>query len=203
MAFNYRVTVSVRRGGETIVGSNVRRLRWHQGIEQLGFMDVSSYRTRGEATLVALEKGPLLATLAYKTFNRDLQAWYVESDVWTPDAAFRRVFGADRASWRRKPGRPVELTPAEFPLLVTFRDPQDPQSVTEVDPDDLQPHFGPGVALKSITVEVTRHAPTRGLKRQLPWIVTLEGKTLSGDTAKGRSTALGDNLYVSQLSSEN
>ena len=39
----------------------------------------------------------------------------------------------------------VELAPGDLPLLVRFRDINDPTTVERVDPNDLAASFGPGV----------------------------------------------------------
>lgn len=58
-----------------------------------------------------------------------------------------------------------------YPLLVTFTDINDPASVRRVDPDDLAAAFGPGYALKAITLEITDEAVTAGrVKSILGWL---------------------------------
>lgn len=200
ITFNYRLSVSVRVGDQTVIGSNVRRLRWDQGIKQLGFMDVSRWKTQGEATLIDLgARGLLIATLAQKLFSAETGSWYVGSGTWTPVPAFARAFGPEPSRWPQRRTTPVALLPSELPLLVTFHDPANPRSVAEVAPDSLSKNFGAGVTLESIVVEITRDAATQDLRRRLPWISDLKARTLGGGAAKGHSTALYDNLYVEHL----
>jgi hypothetical protein len=45
-----------------------------------------------------------------------------------------------------KCGRPVAITPADLPDLVTFADTNDPKSVMLVDPDNLNATLGRGVS---------------------------------------------------------
>lgn len=188
VSFNYRVSVSVRRGGEPIVGSNVRRLRWHQGIKQLGFMDVSQWMTQGEATLVDLgSQGLLIATMAMRLFSPETSRWYVPSEIWTPAPAFTRAFGADVSTWPRQRNRPVALLPSEMPLLVTFRDPTDPHSLVEVPPEALSQVFGAGISLGQMTVEVTGSARTRHtVGPVLPWLRSLGEAPLPGSRVGSR-----------------
>jgi hypothetical protein len=62
-----------------------------------------------------------------------------------------------------------EIPPSEYPLLLTFRKMGDPKSAERVDPNDLAASFGPGVRLKSMTIEVTDEPVTRGkIERVLP-----------------------------------
>ena len=59
--------------------------------------------------------------------------------------------------------REIRVLPRErYPLLVTFTDLADPTTVRRVDPDDLAATFGPGVALKRVTLEITDEAVTEG-----------------------------------------
>lgn len=68
-------------------------------------------------------------------------------------------------------GRPVEIPPDEYPLMVTFGDLKDPTSVQEVNPSNLPATFGPGYKIKSYTVEITDEPVTAGrVEALLPWI---------------------------------
>jgi hypothetical protein len=55
----------------------------------------------------------------------------------------------------------IAVPEVQYPMLVTFGDIADPASVKLVDPADLAASFGPGVRLKSVTLEVTDEAVTR------------------------------------------
>jgi hypothetical protein len=66
------------------------------------------------------------------------------------------------------------------PYFVRLKDMADPQSVVEVDPENLAKAFGPGVKLKDIFIEITNEPVTIGLEKRLPWLVKLRGKTLDG-----------------------
>lgn len=63
------------------------------------------------------------------------------------------------------------------PTLVRFRDLSDPSTLEVVDPDDLEARFGPGYALKSITLAGVDAPRTQGrIKTVLPWLKEL-GRT--------------------------
>jgi hypothetical protein len=47
------------------------------------------------------------------------------------------------------------LDPDNYPLLVTFKENDDPKSVRRVNPDDLAAVFGAGHSLGAITMEIT------------------------------------------------
>ena len=57
-----------------------------------------------------------------------------------------------------------------LPRIVTFRDMRDPGSIVEVAPGDLARQFGPGTALRSVTVTKTSAPLTQTLFDVLPWL---------------------------------
>jgi hypothetical protein len=63
--------------------------------------------------------------------------------------------------------RTVELPRSAYPLIVTFRNPADPQSVEGVDPDSTT-QLGPGTHLRRITIRTTRKPVTRRIEERLP-----------------------------------
>jgi hypothetical protein len=70
-------------------------------------------------------------------------------------------------------GQTRELTPKQYPLLVTFGDISDPASVKRVDPNNLELAFGPGYALQSITLSLTDEPVTTGeVEKVLPCLTT-------------------------------
>ena len=58
----------------------------------------------------------------------------------------------------------------QYPLLVRFRDLDQPESVEAVAPDALEEAFGSGVKLKRITVQITDEPVTNDIKKRLPWL---------------------------------
>lgn len=71
---------------------------------------------------------------------------------------------------RRKPKG--ELPFKDLPVLVRFRDPNDPTSVELVDPLNLAASFGPGMTLKRASVEITDDPITNGIEARLPWLTS-------------------------------
>ena len=62
-----------------------------------------------------------------------------------------------------------------YPLLVTFTDINDPSSVKKVEPWDLESHFGAGVKLKRITLEITDEPVTEGrVETVLGWFYDVD-----------------------------
>ena len=82
---------------------------------------------------------------------------------------------------------PRAITPADLPDLVTFADINDPKSVIEVDPNDLQATPGPNITWNEITLESTNEPITRSIRTKLPWLpkyvaenLRLDGSQLGG-----------------------
>lgn len=69
------------------------------------------------------------------------------------------------------PDTPAPIPPNAYPLLVTFDDLAQPQTVREVDPTNLAATFGPGVVLRGMTLELTHKAMTQGsIEQLLVWL---------------------------------
>lgn len=64
---------------------------------------------------------------------------------------------------------------ARLPLMVAFKDIDDPTSVVQVRPDDLSAVFGPGVRLMRATIETTHGAVTTGIEKRLTWLKNQRG----------------------------
>ncbi len=64
----------------------------------------------------------------------------------------------------------VEIRPDSLPMLVRFRDVNDPTSVERVEPDDLTATFGAGVKLLRATVQIVDEPVTKGIETRLPWV---------------------------------
>ncbi|MGL4239164.1 hypothetical protein [Tabrizicola sp.] len=91
---------------------------------------------------------------------------------------------------------PVPLPTEGWPMLVTFDNIASPETVREVDPEDLGAVFGEGVRLKAVTLEITREAVTEGrVEGLLGWLGPYpEPHLIPGD---GRSTDIPFGMAVS------
>jgi hypothetical protein len=65
---------------------------------------------------------------------------------------------------------PIDIPLGALPLLVRFRDLNDPTTVERVDPFDLAGSFGAGVKIKRATIEITNAPVTTGIEQKLPWL---------------------------------
>jgi hypothetical protein len=70
-------------------------------------------------------------------------------------------------------------------MLVRFGDLRDPRSVEKVDPGNLAASFGPGFALRRITVQLTEDDVTTGIGKRLGWLGTSVQGYLDGQFTGG------------------
>ncbi len=89
-----------------------------------------------------------------------------------------------------------DLSPKQYPLLVTFSDIEDPASVARVDPDDLAATFGPGYALASITLAITDEPVTKGrVEAVLGWLGDIKGRIKPTDKKYADELDVEETLY--------
>jgi hypothetical protein len=166
------------------------------GVVEVIFYDVSfpergtMHKLRGEALYLDLGPGarPLIALL-----TNQLHPKYGKEQRWTRDAGpddnlLSALYGVslsagilDYVSQISRMRGPRKVTPADLPDLVTFADINDPKSVIEVDPGNLQATLGPNVTWNEITLESTDEPITAGIATKLTWLPAYHGKMLDGD----------------------
>lgn len=201
--YRYRLTVEVAtpagvRSGSSVIAVEQTLVR--PGMNPAG--QAVERRIRGEAVAVDLPGGRTLFALLRSEENSDwagyIMQWLAPDQ---PGDSFaeglddmlplegRGPIAVPRTLeiWRGQP--PVSA----YPMLVTFGDPADPTSVQPVDPDDLAATFGPGVALRRITVEMTDDAVTRGIEGRLGWMNTYRDRWFDG------SSTISEDLTTSDI----
>jgi len=168
--YRYRLTVQVGRDGETYASSSVIEVVRTEAYNAiLG-------EAKGEAVAVDVPgSGTLFALLRGKPGDAD---WAFTMPHYAFEAQLGSVAMVDRAildKLEQMQGVKVDLKPEHYPMLVRFRDINDPTTVQLADPTDLAASFGSGVTLKRITVEVTDEAVTTGIGKRLGWLETQTG----------------------------
>jgi len=182
---SYKLTLAVNTPDGVKRGSSVVEiLFWDVSIPENGTM----HKLRGEALYLDLGPGarPLIALLTSQLHpeygTTVIAGRRVLKQRWSRDGGpdlnfFLRLYGeppvdnvlagvtrlADMRGSRR-------ITPADLPDLVTFADINDPKSVIEVDPNDLQATLGPNITWNEITLESTDEPATKGIEPKLTWL---------------------------------
>lgn len=176
----YRVTVEVVSGGELRSGSSV--WSWRLSKPDVPLATPYDGEFYGEAVAVDLANGrTLFAILRGADGNRGMaellpERWF--GDIGRAARGEQMRFSPDRMADLRdiasRTGETVTLDcdahPGWCPMLVTFRNNAEPESVEQVDPADLSAAFGPDHELKAIKVEIANDDVERGIGELLPWL---------------------------------
>jgi hypothetical protein len=191
-SYRYKLTVAVNTPDGVRRGSNVTEWDfWEVSIPERGI----PHRLRGEALYLDLGPGarPLIALLTSHLHEKPHHGVIWD---WSGGELLFRLYGLrstnfldDVARLARMRG-PQKITPADLPDLVTFADVNDPNTVIEVDRNDLQATLGPDISWSEITLESTDEPITKGIVQKLPWIPAYYHGMLDGARYKtGRTLA--------------
>lgn len=174
----YKITVEVETPEGVKVGSSVRE---YTARRQFGANGRSlGTELRGEAVAVDLPGGRTLFALLRGEFYElgEYNALMVktarlgEGKLWgaEPVEVYPTFPPQDPATFDH--ARPYANMSQDkyLPMLVTFRDIDDPTSVKHVDASNLAPAFGAGYVLRRITVEVVGDKPESTIRARLRWL---------------------------------
>lgn len=180
--FNYKLTLVVNTPEGQKVGSSVRKIIVAKMPKLLPDEHGGQIDVRGEALVVDLgERGVLFALLKEgKSIGSDAKR-IIFKEFPTDHAIYSR----SGISYYRNLEAKKELAFDRLPMLVRFRDMNDPKTVELVDPNDLAASFGEGVKLKSATIEMTNEAVTTGVEKYLRWLPEYYNKKLDGNRYEG------------------
>ncbi|NGM47454.1 hypothetical protein G5B31_18110 [Rhodobacter sp. SGA-6-6] len=157
-----RITVTVETPAGEVSGFSVQSLHVTKALKGYAGQPPGSHtELRGEAVAVEVAA------------ERYLFLLLEGPDVWLLPSLVRpglgeyagygvRTIEVLRAAGALPTGTVLPIPPDGLPLLVTFDDVADPKTVRRVEPSDLAVSFGPGVALTSVTLEITDEAVTEG-----------------------------------------
>ena len=173
--WHQKMTIEVETPAGVRIGSSVIEVSAEIGTGFLAKKTAGSsvaWKIRGEAVTVDLGDGRYLFALlkgnSYKS-EPGRNALFVFTDWDTYDPR-KHPLPADQVT-RAPRDRPVALTPDAYPLLVTFAELDDPETVRRVDPNSLAATFGPDYTIKAIMLEITDERVTEGrVEGILAWI---------------------------------
>lgn len=171
----YRLTLEVQVDGETHIGSGVIGAYWGRNANPLTTAVLAS-SIRGEAVVVDLGRyGPLFLVLrgkydmanlphvVFSTPNYDLhsQNYYLHQNYW------------DQLLELTRPMPPREIPHDALPLLVRFRDINQPSTAECVNPNDMKASFptATSITLVHAMIEIVDEPVTKGtIEKWLPWL---------------------------------
>ena len=185
-SFRYRMTVEVETPQGLRTGSSVVEVRsWTTGDNILGAPHIFGTAIKGQAVVVDLPGGQNLFALQnvglifqftpYPTEdtmeNREKEKGFMQWKTDWQRVQIDRVI-ANKALLtlpRFRDSIEAGAQPSSgYPTLVTFKDINDPQTISLVDPDNLSATFDPGIKLRRITVQITDDAVTTDINKRLP-----------------------------------
>jgi hypothetical protein len=193
-AYRYKLTLAVNTPNGVKRASTVTEwMFWAVSIPARG----TPHKVRGEALYLDLGPGsrPLIALMTSHLHEKEHIGVVWD---WPDDSLLSRLYGGP---WRddfmegisrlAKMYGPRRIAPADLPDLVTFANVNDPESVIEVNRNDLQATLGQDITWHEITFEMTDEPVTSGvIKSKLPWLSTDYGTMLDGEHGSdGRSLA--------------
>jgi hypothetical protein len=182
--WNQKVTVEVQTPEGIKSAASVQHIEW-ACCGPIKAMDGPSASSKvvGEAVVVDLGGKYLFALLRGDGTSFAGAADSIASfALWGPRKALGTEEGL-RYMTSLPYGTSAVLQPGNLPLLVTFTDVNNPETVKLVNPANLAASFGQGYALKSISVEITHEKVSEGeIEKVLGWIKTFEGPGLCPPT---------------------
>ncbi len=154
--WHQKMTVTVETPVGDVSGSSVTRMKVISKPRTLPDAGVVEAKLTGEAVVVEVLTGRYVFALLELGWA---EAAYADARTGVGKEGFED-FMRHIVAQKGKPAMP--LPEDALPRLVTFGDISDPTSVALVDPDDLAASFGPGVRLKSVTLEITDEPVSEG-----------------------------------------
>jgi hypothetical protein len=198
----YRLTLEAEVDGEPKTGSGVVEVSYSKNNDPISSAEFT-VGIRGEA--VALNLGPrgiLFALLKEDSDARSGPEYIVLRAFNFPGGALPSPVTNGLSQVKRLSGK-VALPLTSLPLLVRFRDLDDPKSIEKVDPLDIATSFGAGAKLVGVTLEIvpagiwplswcgiTGEPITRGLSSKLKWLPEYYDRHLDGETTETISSQL-------------
>jgi len=210
-SYRYKLTLAVNTLDGVKRASSVGEVRYRKvRVPERGIM----HRIQGEALYLDLGPGtrPLIALLTSRLVSAlhqnhgKPQDWQRGKAGWSPDAGpgsvLFRIYGQvssddfmDDVKRIARVRGPRAITAADLPDLVTFADINEPKSVIEVDPNDLQAALGPSITWNEITLESTDEPTTTAIATKLPWLPEYSKRGLQLDGSQfGRQKDLANIL---------
>jgi hypothetical protein len=187
-SYRYRLTVEVDtpdgvKRGSSVIGVDLRR----SSPDSLPMGRVLQWRIQGEAVVVDLGTRGTMFALLESSNSKGWVFWNMFSLL--PPRSGKSNSSKDGQAqqiermlaitgrhqlprWDVAGGQRAD----NYPLLVRFADPDDPKSVQRIDPENMAASYGPGVRLRSITVERTTDPPGPNIILQrLKWLKNHRG----------------------------
>ena len=204
-AWRQKITVTVETPTGEVSGASVSAVSWRKHLIRWDGMGWS-YDLTGEAVVVEVTPGRFLFALLGGPGKTEYMGSVAAASIAGREGRVIDAALFDEVRDKRDRAAGVIAVPeVQYPLLVTFGDIADPASVRLVDPANLAASFGPGVRLKSVTLEVTDEAVTEeAVEGVLRWLSEIRPNQLDGQRYEtlGAEYPLANSLGVGWFSTE-
>jgi len=194
--YRYRMTVEVDTPEGLRTGSSVIEVRSSEASNYaIPNPRLLSRKISGEAIAVDLPSGQtLFALLSKPGLALGAGAANYAFDAVHPSGS---NYAQQLAELRRQ-GAPRILAPKDYPLMIRFRDINDPKTVEAVMPNALDRPFAKGTTLRRIVVQITNDPVTYSLFNRLSWLKdSSRGGLLSGDKQYDQARPERNQSYLS------
>ncbi len=170
-SYRYKLTVSLNTPDGVKTGSNVVQVDYNK----VSFpMSGEAHAVYGQALYLDTGGKPLVVLLSRATFSGPNHWMSVDPVAVIARLCLGQEYGVFSFIESVKQfGRCHAAYPLEFddmPDMVTFEDPKDPNTGRPVDPRNPAGALGPGVSVRSITIQVTDEPITKEVDEHLPWV---------------------------------
>jgi hypothetical protein len=181
-SYRYRLTVEVETPEGIKTGTGVSQCDFSSGTGNFLFAGGASGVSHSEAIAIDLGQRGTVFVLLIKKQGEQVKTEYVTG---LPQIVMVRA-GLARDGRKDNPQRYKQFTDftrevsqvrgkiplliSELPTIVRFRDINDPKTVEEVDPANMQATLGPGVKISRAWIEMTDDPATTGIEAKLPWV---------------------------------
>ncbi len=177
----YRLTLEAEVDGKPVSGSGILEASYSRSVPMFGTRAEAHSEYRGDAVVLDLGRhGLLFALLTAGSDPRStpqeiflLPFGYKDGTGSLPSPANEAIRSMGRLSGKG------DLPLQRLPLLVRFRDINDPKTVEKVDPANLAASFGAGVRLTRATIEMVGAGWLPFNLFNLPWPEWLFGTPIT------------------------
>jgi hypothetical protein len=188
---HYRLTVEIEtsEGKRTGTGVVESKNYYNDGLLR-GIGNAIIREARGEAVIIDLAERGLLFVLLVGDPTRPLSPGGPGSLL---SENFTQYVGDGGAEFydRLNQNKPkMALPAAKLPMMVRFRDIDNPMTVERVHPETLSASFGDSVKFMRADLEITNDAVTTGIGSKLKWLAKVGEGYLGGGVSSG-STPMG------------
>lgn len=154
--WHQKITVEVETPQGPLSASSVAEVAWWGVPKMLPDASPRGWSAKAEAVVLRMPNGQYLFALV-RTAHLIARAVLFDP---LPKAGDPYLYPASQMD--RFKGDVHIIPIKKYPMLVTFDDISDPNTVSRVDPNNLAGSFGPGFLLKRITLEITDEPETAG-----------------------------------------